>query len=439
VATRGAVAVTVRRFNRYPAYKDSGVEWLGEIPAHWEVKRLKYVAPARISKLDAKPDSAVYVGLEHVESWTGRLLLENQPETVDSVVGSFRAGDVLFGKLRPYLAKVARPDFDGVCTSEILPLRPVPECSQSYVMYELLNAPYIRWLDSLTYGTKMPRVSPDQVASSFVGLPPLPEQRAIATLLDRETARIDALVTKKERLIELLQEQRTALITRAVNKGLDPTVLVVETGSIVFGQIPAGWKLRKLRRLITRVRRPVKVDPDAEYREIGIRSWGRGIFHKDAVRGALLEDKNVFVIEPDDFVLNIVFAWEGAIAVATEAERGMVGSHRFPTFRCADEIDLDYLLMVFQTEQGRSLMEVNSPGAAGRNKTIRLNQFLDEMIPLPPIDEQREIIRQFRRDEGRLVALIGRLRNAIDRLKELRTALISAAVTGKIDVREELA
>jgi type I restriction enzyme S subunit len=306
-------------------------------------------------------------------------------------------------------------------------------------MYELLNAPYIRWLDSLTYGTKMPRVSPDQVASSFVGLPPLPEQRAIATLLDRETARIDALVTKKERLIELLQEQRTALITRAVNKGLDPTVLVVETGSIVFGQIPAGWKLRKLRRLITRVRRPVKVDPDAEYREIGIRSWGRGIFHKDAVRGALLEDKNVFVIEPDDFVLNIVFAWEGAIAVATEAERGMVGSHRFPTFRCADEIDLDYLLMVFQTEQGRSLMEVNSPGAAGRNKTIRLNQFLDEMIPLPPIDEQREIIRQFRRDEGRLVALIGRLRNAIDRLKELRTALISAAVTGKIDVREELA
>ena len=74
------------RFKPYPAYKDTGVEWLGEIPAHWEVKRLKYVAPARISKLDVKPDDAVYVGLEHVESWTGRLLLENQPETVDSVL-----------------------------------------------------------------------------------------------------------------------------------------------------------------------------------------------------------------------------------------------------------------------------------------------------------------------------------------------------------------
>ncbi len=138
------------RYKPYPAYKDSGVEGLGEIPAQWEVKRGKYIAPNRIGKLDLKPDDAVYVGLEHVESGTGRLLLEDPPETVDSVVGSFRAGDVLFGKLCPYLAKVAQPDFDGVCTSEILPLRPAPECSQSFVMYELLNAPYICWLDSLT-------------------------------------------------------------------------------------------------------------------------------------------------------------------------------------------------------------------------------------------------------------------------------------------------
>src|SRR2546425_542059 len=126
---------STRRFKPYPAYKDSRVEWLGELPTSWEVKRLKFVAPTRISKLNAKPDDAVYVGLEHVESWTGRLLLDNQPESVESVVASFKAGDVLLGKLRPYLAKAARPDFDGVCTSEILPLRPTAECSQSYVMY----------------------------------------------------------------------------------------------------------------------------------------------------------------------------------------------------------------------------------------------------------------------------------------------------------------
>src|SRR5688572_7182789 len=253
--------MSARRFKPYPAYKDSGVEWLGEIPAHWEVKRLKYIAPARISKLDVKPEDAVYLGLEHVESWTGRLLLENQPETVDSVVGSFRAGDVLLGKLRPYLAKVARPDFDGVCTSEILPLRPGPDCSQSYLMYELLNAPYIRWLDSLTYGTKMPRVSPDQVASSFVGLPPFPEQRAIATFLDWETARIDALVTKKDRLIELLQERRSAHIAHAVTKGLDPTVPMKHSGVEWLGEIPAHWEVRRLRHLSPSLGVGVVVNP----------------------------------------------------------------------------------------------------------------------------------------------------------------------------------
>jgi restriction endonuclease S subunit/predicted nucleotidyltransferase component of viral defense system len=424
-----------RRLKPYAVYKDSGVEWLGEIPAHWEVKRLKLIAPMLISKLDSKPADAVYVGLENVESWTGRFLLDHQQENVDSVVASFEPGDVLFGKLRPYLAKVARPDFAGVCTSEIVALRPAASCAQSYLMYCLLNARYIGWLDSLTYGTKMPRVSPEQIAASFLPLPGLDEQHAIAAFLDRETARIDALVAKKERLIELLQEKRTALITRALTKGLEPNGTLVDTGSVVFPRIPEHWELRKLRRIIRRVRRPVLVDPDTEYREIGIRSWGKGLFHKPPVRGALLEEKSVFSIEPKDFVLNIVFAWEGAVGVVTTNELGMVASHRFPTFRCTSDIDLDYLLMVLQTDQGRAVMEVNSPGAAGRNRTIRLDQFLNEEIPVALLLEQRAIVARFRSDEQRIEAFIAKVREAIERLRELRTALISAAVTGRVDVR----
>ena len=206
----------------YPTHKPSGVSWLGEVPSHWEVRRLKFSAPFRTRKLDSKPEKAIYVGLENIESWTGRLLLDKQPDSVDGIVGFFNAGDVLFGKLRPYLAKSARPNFEGVSTSEILALRPQDECLQSYLMYCLLNESYILWIDNLTYGAKMPRVSPDQVASSFMPLPPLPEQRAIAAFLDRETAKIDVLVAKKERLIELLQEKRSALISHAVTRVLDP-------------------------------------------------------------------------------------------------------------------------------------------------------------------------------------------------------------------------
>ena len=174
----------------YAAYRPSGLEWLGGIPSHWNVKRLKYIAPAHNAKLDNKPEGTIYVGLENIEPWTGKLLLDNRADTVDSTVVTFNPGDVLFGKLRPYLAKVARPDFNGTATGEVLALRPKIDLSQSYLSYCLLNEPWIRWVDTLTYGARMPRVSPDEVACSFIPLPPLPEQRALQPSWTRRQLRL---------------------------------------------------------------------------------------------------------------------------------------------------------------------------------------------------------------------------------------------------------
>jgi type I restriction enzyme S subunit len=151
-----------------------------------------------------------------------------------------------------------------------------------------------------------------------------------------------------------------------------------------------------------------------------------------------LGDKRVFKLRPGELVLNIVFAWEGAVAVVSEREKEMVASHRFPTFQHdATVADLDYLLMFLQSEHGWGLMGLNSPGAAGRNRTIRIHSFLEEELPIPPIKEQREIVAFFRTEEHRLQSLSEKVREAIERLRELRTALISAAVTGRIDVREK--
>ena len=413
----------LRRFNPYPAYKNSGVEWLGEIPAHWEVKRLKRIgalqAGSAITSESIEPtgDYPVFGG-NGIRGFTDSFTHD----------GEFP----LIGRQGALCGCVSLASGQFWASEHAVVVRPAESVNSKWLA-DLLAA---MSLNSYSQSAAQPGLAIDTIGVIRAPSPPPTEQRAIADFLDRETVRIDALVAKKERLIELLQEQRTALITRAVTKGLDVNVQLSHTSSAVFPQVPSGWDLRKLRRVITRIRRPVKVDPDSDYREIGIRSWGKGIFHKEALRGALLEEKSVFGIEPGDFVLNIVFAWEGAVAVATEQETGMVGSHRFPTFRCSEEVERDYLLMVLQTDQGRALMEVNSPGAAGRNRTIRLDQFLDELIPLPLHSEQREIIRQFRSDEVKLSALVGRLRDAIERLKELRTALISAAVTGKIDVRD---
>ena len=129
------------------------------------------------------------------------------------------------------------------------------------------------------------------------------------------------------------------------------------------------------------------------YREIGIRSHGKGLFHKQPVMGHELGSKRVFWLESGDFVLNIVFAWEGAVGRVTDAERGMIGSHRFPTFRCDEaRLDVNFLVTYFKTPAGIELLSRVSPGGAGRNRTLSRGSLLEQSIPLPPLPEQRRIV-----------------------------------------------
>lgn len=139
-------------------------------------------------------------------------------------------------------------------------------------------------------------------------------------------------------------------------------------------------------------RRAVEVDIDGTYAEIGIRSFGRGVFHKEPVAGAALGAKRVFRIEPRDLLLSNVFAWEGAVAVAGEDERGKIGSHRFMTYTPVDErIDTTWASWFFRSEPGLEMIRQASPGSAGRNRTLAIDRFEALEIPLPPIDEQRRI------------------------------------------------
>ncbi len=182
---------------------------------------MKHLAEIRSDKLDGRPGDLPYVGLEHIESWTGRLLLDAQPETVDSTVCRFGSQDVLFGKLRPYLAKAAMPDFEGVCSTELVVLRPGPELERRYLFYTLVSRCFVSWINSLTYGTKMPRVSPDQIASARLPVPPRSEQCAISDRLDGKLQRLDTLIRRIQRGLVSVQELRTALISAAVTGKID--------------------------------------------------------------------------------------------------------------------------------------------------------------------------------------------------------------------------
>lgn len=158
------------------------------------------------------------------------------------------------------------------------------------------------------------------------------------------------------------------------------------------GIVPEDWTEYTIGECLERVERPVDVQADEMYTQIGIRSHGKGLFYKEPVNGKSLGNKAVFWIEPDCFVLNIVFAWEQAIGKTTQTEVGMIGSHRFPMYRPVDgKIDIDYLISYLMTKRGKDILEAASPGGAGRNRTLGQDRFMKSKIVLPTPKEQKKI------------------------------------------------
>lgn len=203
-------------------------------------------------------------------------------------------------------------------------------------------------------------------------------------------------IKEQKRITEIINTWDTAIST--CQQLLDG--LLKRKQSIAFELLFSGTKKRQttlvktapLSRVLKRIKNPVIVDDEAQYQQIGIRSHTKGIFYKEMVTGKSLGNKSVFKIEPDCFIVNIVFAWEHAIAKTTVNEVGMIASHRFPMYKPVEgELDLNYLLHFFKSSKGKDLLALASPGGAGRNKTLGQNDFLKIQIPVPKIDVQRTI------------------------------------------------
>lgn len=159
-----------------------------------------------------------------------------------------------------------------------------------------------------------------------------------------------------------------------------------------YGILPADWTVYILGDCLSRIEKPVKVNPNEWYTQIGIRSHGKGLFYKEPVTGAELGNKAVYWVQPNCFVLNIVFAWEQAIGKTSQAEAGMIGSHRFPMYRpINDKIDIDYLIAYLLTKRGTDILEMASPGGARRNRTLGQEHFLKSKVVFPSVVEQQKI------------------------------------------------
>ena len=203
--------------------KDSGIEWIGEIPEHWDIRRIKYLSNIRNVKASDGDNDKTYVGLESIESKTGKLLTNNNDEqqAVGETANIFKKGDVLFGKLRPYLAKCIVADFNGRCTSELLVLRTGSNMLPEYLYLFMLSPIFIDVVNSSTYGAKMPRASWDFIGNLKVPLPNIKEQEEIVEYLIKLKNNMDDLIFDISTQIQKLKEYRQSLISEAVTGKID--------------------------------------------------------------------------------------------------------------------------------------------------------------------------------------------------------------------------
>jgi len=201
--------------------KDSKIDWVHEIPSHWNVSKIKYVMPLQNHKSATIPSGVKYIALENIEARTGKLLLETDITEVGSSVSIFRKNDILFGKLRPYLAKVILAEFSGVCSNELIVLRPSSKSEGEYYQKLLLSNPFIQYVNATANGVKMPRANPGIFSAIKIPIPPLNEMQEIGENLNEMIKQISILSIAIRDQIQSLKEYKTAIISAAVTGKID--------------------------------------------------------------------------------------------------------------------------------------------------------------------------------------------------------------------------
>jgi type I restriction enzyme S subunit len=434
----------------YPSYKPSGVEWLGELPSEWDCLPLRRLVSLDNDKVEADSEMPLpYVGMENIEPWTGRLLQLDPDAIPEGISNRFVPGSVLFGKLRPYLAKASFVNFVGLCSSELLVLQSV-KLQPAYLKYELLTDGFISLVDSSTYGAKMPRASWDFIGGVHLPVPPLEEQRGIAAFLDAETAKIDTLIEKKQALIEKLKEQRTALISRTVTRGLppeaaraaglDPHPRLKPSGVEWLGDVPEHWEVNKLKYLadVESGHTPSRSVPeywiDTNIPWVSLNDSGF-LRNHDYISETAVQISERGMANSSAHLLPagaVVFSRDATVGLCAITTRPMAVSQHFIAYICGPRLLPRFLLLALKAMAQH--LERLSMGST--IPTIGMPDIHSLSAPVPPSTEQEVICEYIDAECSKLDQTAAQVEAAASCLREYRSALITAAVTGKIDVRQ---
>jgi type I restriction enzyme S subunit len=418
------------------------VEWLGEVPAHWRWGRLRYLTSELVDGTHHSPASfpsgdRLYITAKNIkEAGVDLTDVSYVSEEIHEEIYSrcpVLTGDVLYIKdgATAGVATVNQLAEPFSLLSSVALLRPAAKHIEArYLAYMLNGSSFKQDALNRVVGGAMTRLTLDMISRFVVSLPPLPEQQAIAEFLDRETAKIDALIAEQERLIELLQEKRQAVISHAVTKGLDPSVPMKSSGVEWLGEVPAHWSRSSLKRL-ARYENGFPYKPD-DRGEVGL----------PIIRISQLTSNDPPAYFDGDidghvpiFDGDLLFSWSASIdAHIWSRGAALLNQH---IFKVVPEMQIDkrYLFHVIR-HVAPKLADFDAHGSTMRH--IK-KESLGEVVYTPPLPEQRAIAEFLDRETTKIDVLIAASKSAITVLNERRSVLISAAVTGQIDVRNAVA
>ena len=432
-------------FERYPEYRDSGVDWLGPVPAHWEVVPLKRVVTLNDAVVaeNTPPEIEIdYVEISDVSASEGitsstRLAFADAPSRARRLV---KEGDVLVSTVRTYLRAIARVgDAHSSCvvSTGFAVLRPhgiVPD----FAGWALQSEAFVSEVIARSVGISYPAINATELVRIQILLPPPAEQAAIAAFLNRETAKIDGLIGEQRRLVTLLKEKRQAVIAHAVTKGLNPAAALKPSGIDWLGDIPAHWGVGRLAAAFLEIAEAgdgdlpilsVSIHDGVSDSELDDHDLDRKVTRS--------EDRSKYKrVAKGDLVYNMMRAWQGGFGSVTVD--GQV-SPAYVVARPIGTLCSEYVESVLRTPPAVEQMRRYSKGVTDFRLRLYWDEFKNLQVPMPPPAEQAAILAQVAAENANGDKLIAEVEGAITLLQERRAALISAAVTGKIDVREVVA
>jgi type I restriction enzyme S subunit len=420
--------------------------WARTPPANWRTDWLKWgVSLSTERPTEAEIETLPYIANEDITSWTGKLL-NPVPKPVEADSRKFQRDDVLFSKLRPYLAKVYHAEFDGLSSGELLCLRPSSSVLARYLFYVVSSKAFVDAVNAETFGSKMPRADWEIVGHQPLPLPTLDTQKRIAAFLDEKTARIEGLIVKKQALLERLAEKRQAIITQAVTKGLNPNAPMKDSGIDWLGEIPAHWSVEPLGRSVDWIEQGWS--PQCEERLKIDHEWGvlrsgcvnNGVFRADDHKTlpADLDPRDSLEVKVGDFLFCRASGSIELIGSAAHVKacppRLMFSDKTYRVRPNPERIRPEFLHYLFMAKYMRDQIVLSVSGADGLANNIPQSKLKKYIIARPILAEQNAIYKKIKTEIDVIEDIETGISHSVKMMSEYRSALITAAVTGQMEI-----